>query len=261
MLFRSIPVRSEIGREIRRAFIAPRGKTLLSCDYSQIELRLLAHIAQDPTLVAAFSQDADIHAATASQVFNVPLEEVTTDQRRQAKTINFAVLYGQSGFSLAQTPGVDTPTANKWIADYFERLPGVKQYIEQTKAEAHAQKYVKTLMGRRRTFTDLESSNFNVRQFAERAAINMPIQGTAADIMKLAMISVHHFLKTERVQGCTMILQVHDELLFEVEEGFLPEITPRIVALMEGVAPEITVPLKTEAKAGKNWADMKGISG
>lgn len=256
----NIPVRSEIGREIRRAFIAPKGRTLLSCDYSQIELRLLAHIAQDPTLVAAFSQDADIHAATASQVFKVPLEEVTTDQRRQAKTINFAVLYGQSGFSLAQTLGVDTATANNWITEYFERLPGVKQYVEQTKAQAHSQKYVKTLMGRRRYLTDLESSNFTMRQFAERAAVNMPIQGTAADIMKLAMIAVHRFLTEERVKGCTMVLQVHDELLFEVEEGFLPEITPRIVALMENVSPEITVPLKTEAKSGKNWADMKAIA-
>ncbi len=256
----NIPVRSEIGREIRRAFIAPKGRVLLSCDYSQIELRLLAHIAQDATLVAAFSQDADIHAATASQVFKVPLSEVTTDQRRQAKTINFAVLYGQSGFSLAQTLGVDTATANTWIAEYFERLPGVRKYVEETKAQAHAQKYVKTLMGRRRYLTELESSNFTMRQFAERAAVNMPIQGTAADIMKLAMIEVHRFLKTEQIRGCTMVLQVHDELLFEVDEGFLPEITPRIVALMENVAPEITVPLKTEAKAGMNWADMKALA-
>ena len=180
--------------------------------------------------------------------------------RRQAKTINFAVLYGQSAFSLAQTLGVDNHTATAWIADYFEQMPGVKQYIEQTKALAHEQKYVKTLFGRRRYYSEIDSSNFSIRQFAERAAINMPIQGSAADIMKLAMIAVHDFLKRERVQGCTMILQVHDELLFEVEEGFLAEITPQIVHYMEGVYPECTVRLKTEAKAGANWADMKGLS-
>jgi DNA polymerase-1 len=255
----NIPIRSEVGREIRRAFVAPKGRLLLSCDYSQIELRLLAHIAQDPTLVAAFSADADIHAATAAQVFNVPLEEVTSDQRRQAKTINFAVLYGQGGFSLAQTLGVDTATANVWIAEYFERLPGVKRYIEETKAHAHAHKYVKTLHGRRRYFTELDSSNFQVRQFAERAAVNMPIQGTAADVMKLAMIAVINWLEAEPVEGCTMVLQVHDELLFEVDEEKMEEMVPLIVGFMEGVAPEVSVRLKTEAKVGKNWADMKPV--
>ncbi|MCX6381443.1 MAG: DNA polymerase, partial [Armatimonadetes bacterium] len=255
----NIPVRSEVGREIRRAFTAPKGKILLSCDYSQIELRLLAHIAQDPTLVEAFKQDADIHAATASRVFGVPLSEVTSDMRRQAKTINFAVLYGQGGFSLAHTLGVDVQTANAWITDYFERMPNVKQYIEQTKALAHEQKYVQTLMGRRRYFPELDSSNFNMRQFAERACVNMPIQGTAADIMKLAMIAVQNFLKREKISDCVMILQVHDELLFEVKESYLAEITPQIVQYMEGVSPEITVRLKTEAKAGANWADMKPL--
>lgn len=255
----NIPVRSEVGREIRRAFTAPKGKILLSCDYSQIELRLLAHIAQDPTLVEAFRQDADIHAATASRVFGVPLSEVTSDMRRQAKTINFAVLYGQGGFSLAQTLGVDVQTANAWITDYFERMPNVKQYIEQTKALAHEQKYVQTLMGRRRYFPELDSGNFNMRQFAERACVNMPIQGTAADIMKLAMIAVQNFLKREKISDCVMILQVHDELLFEVRESYLAEITPQIVQYMEGVSPEITVRLKTEAKAGANWADMKPL--
>ena len=254
----NIPVRSHIGREIRQAFIAPPGKVLLSCDYSQIELRLLAHVTGDPALMEAFLADADVHAATAARVFDVPLSEVTPDQRRQAKTINFAVIYGQSGFSLAATLGVDTPTATQWIKDYFENLPGVKRYIDETTALAHQQKYVTTLMGRRRYVPELDSGNHNLRQFAERAAVNMPIQGTAADIMKLAMIRVHAYLQNECEGGCLMLLQVHDELLFEIEEARLAAIAPHIVTRMESAFP-LSVRLRADAKVGHNWADMESV--
>ncbi len=254
----NIPVRSHAGREIRRAFIAPKGKVLLSCDYSQIELRILAHVTGDPALTEAFLSNADVHAATAATVFGVPLEEVTPDQRRQAKTINFAVIYGQSGFALAATLGVDTSTANQWIRDYFDRLPGVKQYVEETTALAHRQGYVSTLLGRRRYLAELNSGNHNMRQFAERAAVNMPIQGTAADIMKLAMISVADWLHTECEGGCHLLLQVHDELLFEVEEAMVPVLTPLIVRRMESAYP-LNVPLRTDAKSGLNWSEMQPV--
>ena len=254
----NIPVRSHAGREIRRAFIAPKGRLLLSCDYSQIELRILAHVTGDPALTQAFQSNADVHATTAATVFGVPLEEVTPDQRRQAKTINFAVIYGQSGFALAATLGVETSTANQWIKDYFDRLPGVKQYVEETTAQAHRQGYVSTLLGRRRYVPELQSGNHNMRQFAERAAVNMPIQGTAADIMKLAMIAVADWLHTEPNNGCKLLLQVHDELLFEVEEEAVAKLTPLIVRRMEAAYP-LDVPLRTDAKAGSNWAEMQPV--
>ncbi len=254
----NIPVRSQAGREIRRAFIAPKGRCLLSCDYSQIELRILAHVTKDPALTQAFQSDADVHATTAATVFGVPLEEVTPDQRRQAKTINFAVIYGQSGFALAATLGVDTSTANQWIKDYFDRLPGVKQYVEETTAQAHRQGYVSTLLGRRRYMPELQSGNHNMRQFAERAAVNMPIQGTAADIMKLAMIAVADWLHAEPNNGCKLLLQVHDELLFEVEESAVSSLTPLIVRRMEAAYP-LDVPLRTDAKSGANWAEMQSV--
>ena len=255
----NIPVRSEIGREIRRTFIAPPGKVLLSCDYSQIELRLLAHITKDPALVKAFQADEDIHAATAATVFGVPLEQVTPDMRRQAKTINFAVIYGQSGFSTAAMLGVDTATATTWIKEYFARLPGVQQYVTETTALAHTQKYVSTLMGRRRYLPEIDSGSHTERQFAERAAVNMPIQGTAADIMKLAMIEVDRYLRDECPGGCTLLLQVHDELLFEVEEARLPAVTPEILRRMESAYP-LDVRLRVDAKAGQNWAEMDKLS-
>ena len=192
-------------------------------------------------------------------MFGVPLEEVTADQRRQAKTINFAVIYGQSGFALAATLGVDTSTANQWIKDYFDRLPGVKQYVEETTAQAHRQGYVSTLLGRRRYMPELQSGNHNMRQFAERAAVNMPIQGTAADIMKLAMIAVADWLHDEPNNGCQLLLQVHDELLFEVNASEIAKLTPLIVRRMEAAYP-LDVPLRTDAKAGSNWAEMQSVA-
>lgn len=251
----NIPVRSEIGREIRRAFIAPPGRVLLSCDYSQVELRLLAHITGDITLTEAFQKDEDIHAATASTVFEVPLEEVTRDQRRQAKTINFAVIYGQSAFALANMLGVPNAVASQWIKDYFERLPGVKRYVEETTALAHRQKWVETLLHRRRYVPEIDSGNAQIRQAAERAAVNMPIQGTAADIMKIAMIRVADYLRETCDATCTLLLQVHDELLFEIDEAMLPTLTPEIVRIMEGAFP-LAVRLKADAKAGHSWSEL-----
>ena len=254
----NIPVRSEVGREIRQAFIAPPGKKLLSCDYSQVELRLLAHVTGDETLTKAFQADEDIHRATAATVFGVPLAEVTSDQRRQAKTINFAVIYGQSGFALAATLGVGVGVATTWIKEYFERLPGVKKYIDDTMALAHKQKYVQTLAGRRRYVPELDSGNAQVRQATERAAVNMPIQGTAADIMKIAMIRVQEYLQATCGHGCTLLLQVHDELLFEVEETMIPTITPEIIRILESAFP-LNVPLRADAKYGNSWAEMSPI--
>ncbi len=254
----NIPIRSELGREIRRAFIAPEGRVLLACDYSQIELRVLAHMSGDAALTEAFVSHADVHAATAARVFGVELVDVTTNQRRQAKTINFAVIYGQSAFALASTLGVDTKTAGEWIKEYFNRLPGVQKFIAETTASARANRYVTTLLGRRRYLPELESPNHSMRQFAERAAVNMPIQGTAADIMKLAMIEVFHEVKRNWSGTCKMLLQVHDELLFEVDEGAVAEITPVIRGIMESVYP-LSVPITADAKSGANWADMRGL--
>lgn len=255
----NIPVRSDIGREIRRAFIAPPGRVLLSCDYSQIELRVMAHVTGDATLVTAFQRDEDIHAATAAAVFGVPLDQVTPAQRRQAKTINFAVIYGQSGFALASTLGVPTHVANAWIKDYFARLPGVKRYVEETTARAHRQKYVETLMGRRRYMKDLTSGNHQVRAAAERAAVNMPMQGTAADIMKLAMIRVYAALRGKE-EIARILLQVHDELLLEVDERRVDQIAGVVRREMEA-AYALHVPLRVDAKAGRNWADMSPVDG
>ncbi len=254
----NIPVRSEAGREIRRAFVAAPGKRLLSCDYSQIELRVLAHMSGDPALKQAFIDGEDVHAATAARVFDVPLAMVTSDQRRQAKTINFAVIYGQSAFALGATLGVDTRTASEWIKEYFHRLPGVQEFIARTTADAHSNRFVTTLMGRRRYLPELDSPNHSMRQFAERAAVNMPIQGTAADIMKLAMIQVYNEVQARWSRHCTMLLQVHDELLFEIVPEAIGEITPSIQQIMGGVFP-LDVPLAADAKSGLNWADMSTI--
>ncbi len=209
-------------------------------------------------MTQAFLADEDIHKATAAQVFEVPLEEVTSDQRRQAKTINFAVIYGQSGFALAAMLGVGTGVATTWIKEYFERLPGVKKYVDDTTALAHKQKYVQTLLGRRRYVPELDSGNAQVRQAAERAAVNMPIQGTAADIIKLAMIHVKKYLDETCHDGCTLLLQVHDELLFEVDADMVQTITPEIKRILESAFP-LNVPLRADAKYGQTWAEMSPV--
>lgn len=250
----NIPVRTELGREIRKAFIASGDNQLLSADYSQIELRILAHVTEDAELVSAFENDKDIHTATACTLFNCSPQEVTPEMRRRAKTINFAVIYGMSDFTLAHELSMSIHDARDYIDTYFNRFPGVRAYIDGTTEKARTQGYVETLMGRRRYIPDINSSNRNIRQFAERAAVNMPIQGTAADIMKLAMIRVADNLKESKLPA-KMVLQVHDELLFEFPPEILGSLSKLVREGMENAFP-MRVPLRVDMKTGPDWADM-----
>lgn len=242
----NIPVRTERGQRVRRAFIAGEGQKLLSVDYSQIELRILAHISEDPGLLKAFSEDLDIHAATAAEVFGVGLQEVSGEQRRVAKAVNFGIAYGQAAFGLAETLGIPRGEAQGIIQRYFEKFKGVEEYIQETTKLAHEKGYVETLFGRRRYIVELQAKNPALRKFGERAAINAPIQGTASDLVKKAMIELGRSVDVE------MLLQVHDELIFEGEESHLRQITPKIIAVMEGVA-VLKVPLKVNYAIGSNW--------
>ncbi len=253
----NIPIRSEVGREIRKAFVAPPGQVLLSCDYSQIELRVFAHFTQDSEMVRAFEADEDIHVATATHLFNVELDNVTPEMRRRAKTVNFAVMYGQGEFGLASTLGISSEEAREFIKTYFVRFPSVRKYTEETLEQVRRTGFVQTILGRRRYFPDIRSGNFNIRQAAERAAVNMPIQGTAADIMKLAMIDVSNHLKT-MCYNCALLLQVHDELLFGIDEQLLPKVVPEIARRMED-AMRLSVRLRVDARAGRNWAEMERV--
>ncbi|MCX6345470.1 MAG: DNA polymerase I [Armatimonadetes bacterium] len=253
----NIPIRSELGREIRKAFVASGENTLLSADYSQIELRILAHYTGDEALVHAFQNDIDIHTATACTLFNTTNKEVTSEMRRRAKTINFAVIYGMADYTLSKTLGISVKEAKDYIETYFARFPGVRKYTDDTIKTAREQGYVSTLMGRRRYIQDIKNSNRNIRLFAERAAVNMPIQGTAADIMKVAMIHVHDSLKAANLSS-KMVLQVHDELLLEVVPGELKAAADILCKGMES-AFELNVPLRVDVKAGKNWAEMAGV--
>ncbi len=253
----NIPIRTEVGREIRRAFVAPDGHRLLSADYSQIELRILAHYTGEPALVHAFNQDEDIHVATASLIFAVPLEAVTSDMRRRAKTVNFAVLYGQSDFGLSRELSIPVSEARAFITRYFERFPGIHGYVDDTLGQARAQGYVCTLTGRRRYFPDILSSNRNARAMAERAAVNSPIQGTAADIIKRAMIHVARRLEGE-ANPARMLLQVHDELLFEVPETAMLATAQLVREEMEAAFP-LRVPVRVDVKAGRNWKEMEAV--
>jgi DNA polymerase-1 len=254
----NIPVRSEIGGQIRRAFIARDigpDPVLLSADYSQVELRIMAHITRDPNLVDAFLRDEDIHAATAAQVFGVPLDDVTPDMRRRAKVFNFGVLYGLTAHGLSVREKISRDEAEAFINTYFQRYPGIKGYTETTIVSVRECGYAETLFGRRRYLPEITSSNFNVRQAAERAAINMPVQGTAADIIKIAMNRLDDEMRTRRLRSL-MILQVHDELIFECPREELEEV--RSLALDIMPAPlEMAVPLKIDTKVGTNWADME----
>ncbi|HSV74311.1 MAG TPA: DNA polymerase I [Chthonomonadales bacterium] len=253
----NIPVRSEAGRRIRSAFVAPRGHVLLACDYSQIELRVFAHCTQDPEMLAAFHRGEDIHTATAVRLFGVPAGEVTREMRSRAKTVNFAVIYGQSDFGLAASLGISRDEARAFKRGYFEQFPGVQEYTRSTIEGARRTGFVQTPLGRRRYVPDVRSSNRTVREAAERAAVNMPIQGAAADIMKLAMIAVDRRLSAERAPW-RMLLQVHDDLLIAVPEGSEAEAARVIGQCMEG-AYELSVPLRVDATAGANWADMSPI--
>jgi DNA polymerase-1 len=246
----NIPVRTAEGRRIRQAFIAAEGCRIVAADYSQIELRIMAHLSGDEGLLKAFSAGEDIHRATAAEVFGVPLEGVSADQRRSAKAINFGLIYGMSAFGLARQLGIDRGAAQNYVDLYFARYPGVKRYMDQTREQAREQGYVETVFGRRLYIPDIKSSNGQRRQYAERTAINAPMQGTAADIIKRAMLTVDAWLQQER--DIRMIMQVHDELVFEVPQEKVGEASGRIVELMSTAA-ELRVPLLVEAGSGANW--------
>ena len=246
----NIPVRTELGAELRKMFVAPAGRVLVDADYSQIELRLLAHIAGDEHMIAAFRAGEDIHTVTASQVFGVPPEQVTHEMRRRAKAVNFGIVYGISDFSLSQDIGVTRAEAKAYMEKYFEKYSGVHAYMTQVVERAKADGYVSTLMGRRRWLPELKSSNFNLRSFGERVALNMPIQGTAADLIKKAMLHVDGRLRREGLEA-RLVLQVHDELIVECPEGEAEQVQRLLAEEMEHVA-ELAVPLTAEAPAGKS---------
>ncbi len=251
----NIPVRSELGRQIRRAFIADPSYVLLTADYSQIELRILAHITHEPRLVEAFSHNEDIHTITASSLFGVPVEQVTKDQRRLAKTVVYAVLYGQSAFGLSQVTGMSNADAASFIRRYHETFPNIKVYVDSTLQQARTQGYVNTLYGRKRFIPAMHQLSHNERQALEREAINMPIQGTNADLIKIAMLRLHHEIRERRMKT-RMILQVHDELVFEVPVEELERTRRLVKTQMEGVA-KLEVPIKVEMKVGKNWYEAE----
>lgn len=247
----NIPVRTEEGRRIRQAFIAREGYKVMAADYSQIELRIMAHLSQDKGLLTAFAEGKDIHKATAAEVFGVPLDQVTSDQRRSAKAINFGLIYGMSAFGLARQLGIPRGEAQRYMDLYFERYPGVLRYMENTRLQASEQGYVETLEGRRLYLADIKSSNGMRRKAAEREAINAPMQGTAADIIKKAMIAVDNWLQTEKPHA-DMLMQVHDELVFEVKESELERVQAQVQRLMEQ-SMKLDVPLKVDVGIGDNW--------
>jgi DNA polymerase-1 len=251
----NIPVRGEMGKEVRQAFIAPKGSYLLSADYSQIDLRALAHLSQDKSLLDAFRHDEDIHRATAAQVFGVDPEKVTPEMRRTAKTVNFGVIYGMSDYGLEQATGLSREEAAAFINAYFEKYPGVKQYLESTKEKARKEGYVQTILGRKRAIPEINHSNRQLREAAERMAINMPVQGTSADIIKVAMINLDGEMAKRQLKS-RMLLQVHDELIFEVPRAELTEMKKLAAELMSS-AIKLSVPLKVDVKTGPNWGDMK----
>ena len=247
----NIPIRTPEGRRIRQAFVAEPGFRLVSADYSQIELRIMAHLSGDPGLIGAFARNLDIHRATAAEVFGVRLEDVTPEMRRSAKVINFGLIYGMSAFGLARQLKIDRSAAQAYVERYFARYPGVKAYMDRTREQAHRQGYVETLFGRRLHLQDINASNVTRRQAAERAAINAPMQGTAADLIKQAMIRVDRWIRDTGAPA-RLIMQVHDELVLEVEEGFVPQTVAAVRDCMVGVA-TLSVPLVVEAGVGSNW--------
>ena len=247
----NIPIRSEEGRRIREAFIAPDGCTLLAADYSQIELRIMAHLSHDEGLLKAFSAGEDVHRHTASEIFNVSLDDVTSDQRRSAKAINFGLIYGMSAHGLSKQLGIERHQAADYMTTYFERYPGVKRYMDDTREQAKQDGYVETLFGRRLFLPEINSSNGMRRQYAERTAINAPMQGTAADIIKRAMIDIQSWLETEQ-SPIRMIMQVHDELVFEIPNELLDDAKLKIEALMSQAA-QLDVPLEVGIDTGSNW--------
>ena len=247
----NIPVRTQEGRRIRQAFIAPPGHSLVAADYSQIELRIMAHLSGDASLLQAFAEDRDVHQATAAEVFATPLSEVSADQRRSAKAINFGLMYGMSAFGLARQLGISRGDAQKYMDLYFERYPGVKRYMEETRRQARETGFVETVFGRRLYLPEIQSRNQALRQYAERSAINAPMQGTAADIIKRAMIDVDAWLQSSRVPA-RLIMQVHDELVLEVADAAVNAMVGQLRTHMAQAA-KLAVPLKVDVGIGRNW--------
>jgi DNA polymerase-1 len=250
----NIPIRTDVGRQIRRGFV-PRNKDylILSADYSQVELRILAHFSQDQTLMTSFKKGEDIHNRTASEVFGVRIDRVTSEQRAVAKTTNFAIIYGVSAFGLSRQTNMTPQEAGMFIDVYFKRYPRVKEYIDQTIELAREQGFVTTLLGRRRYIPEIDSTNRQKREFAERTAINTPIQGSAADLIKVVMIDIHAELRKRKSE---MILQVHDELVFEVHKDELDEVREMVRDKMENTV-DLEVPVKVDINSGENWLEAK----
>jgi DNA polymerase-1 len=247
----NIPIRNEEGRRIRQAFTARDQFVLLAADYSQIELRIMAHISGDEGLLAAFADDRDIHQATAAEVFDVPLDQVGPDLRRSAKAINFGLIYGMSAFGLARQLGISRAQAQDYVDLYFARYPGVKAYMDITRTQAQEKGYVETVFGRRLYLPEINARQAPRRQYAERSAINGPMQGTAADIIKKAMIAVDAWLQEENIEA-RLIMQVHDELVLEVNQNAVDRVKAAVIELMNGAA-ELKVPLKVDVGVGDNW--------
>ena len=252
----NIPTRTDLGSEIRRMFVPDPGCVLVDADYSQIELRILAHIARDEAMQKAFTSGQDIHTATAAQVFHVDAQDVTPEMRRSAKAVNFGIVYGISAFSLSQDIGVSVAEAKAYMEAYFATFPGVRAYMTEVVEKARETGYVETIFHRRRDLPELKSSKFNLRSFGERVALNMPIQGTAADVMKLAMVAVWKRLKAEGLRA-RLVLQVHDELMVEGPEEEAAAVSALLEEEMERVV-ALSVPLTAEAHFGRNWLEAKG---
>jgi DNA polymerase-1 len=247
----NIPIRSLEGRRIRKAFVAPEGYLLLAADYSQIELRIMAHLSDDKGLLQAFADELDVHQATAAEVFGLAIDNVSSEQRRSAKAINFGLMYGMSAFGLARQLGITRAKAQEYVDLYFDRYPGVKAYMDNIRAQARDDGYVETLFGRRLYLPQINDRNAQRRQYAERSAINAPMQGTAADIIKKAMIDVHAWLRDSKAPA-RMIMQVHDELVFEVDEAAATELSVHIRDRMSRAA-RLKVPLVVDAGIATTW--------
>jgi DNA polymerase-1 len=255
----NIPVKTDIGRQIRKAIIASgQDRELLSCDYSQIELRILAHICKDENLSQAFMQDKDIHKATASLIYGLPEDEVTDSMRETAKRVNFGIIYGLTFYGLSRDLGIPQDEAQLLIDNYFLRYPKVKEYIQQQVASAEKQGFVTTILGRRRYIPEINAKNQGVRQFAQRQAVNTPIQGSASDLIKLAMIKIHGQIQTQGLKT-KMILQIHDELVFDLPASEMKMFVPLVKDGMEQVM-KLDVPVRVVMKRGKNWLDMEEVS-
>ncbi len=255
----NIPARGEWAKEIRRSFLADDGCELVSFDYSQIELRIAAHMAGDKKMIGIFRERGDIHRATAAEINNVPMDKVTEEMRQAAKTLNFGVLYGMSAPGFSQAAGIPVEEAKKFIAEYFHDFRGIKDYVEKTRRQAYDNGYVETLTGRRRYLPEIHSPNFQLRSEAERMAINMPIQGLAADIIKMAMVQIGKEFRDDPAGDWRMILQVHDELVFEIKNDILKERARRLKEIMENVF-KLAVPIIADVKAGKSWGEMQELA-